>query len=266
MMDLGRGTALSSSVSRRPCVATTVIAILTAVMLPGVCIAQDVEALNRVAVEIAAKGLPSAPLTNKIREGVAKGIDPKRIEVVIRQIGVQLESADRLIREMTDASGSTRQAAVVLVAESLGSGVTVEQVRDLHRLAQTDARKPVPADAVASAVKGLSIIEDAKLPVADGTAVMAETVKHGFRSNEILDVAREIKRHETDYRTGRASLAALRDAIARGNRPEQLFRDSQSPAVERPAATRPERPLERPAARPDTQRPEQPAASGRPAR
>ncbi|HET9833308.1 MAG TPA: hypothetical protein VFP91_16415 [Vicinamibacterales bacterium] len=246
---------------------TAVIALLTAVTPPAVCVAQDVDALNRVADEFAAKGLPSAPLTNKIREGVAKGVDPKRIELVIRQMGAQLESADRLIREMTETSGATRDAAVVLVAESLGSGVTVEQVRELHRLAQPDARRPVPADAVASAVKGLSIIEDAKLPVADGTAVMAETVKHGFRSNEILDVAREIKRRELDYRSGRASLAALRDAIARGNRPEQLFRDGQSPAAERPAATtRPERPVERPAARPDTQRPEQPAASGRPAR
>ena len=266
MMDLARETASSSSGRRRRLVVAAVMVLLTAVALPAVCLAQDVEALMHVADEIAAKGLPSAPLTNKIREGVAKGVDPKRIEVVIRQMGANLESADRLIREVTETPGASRESAVVLVAESLGSGVTVDEVRELRRLAQPEPRTPVPVDAVASAVKGLSIIEEARLSVPDGTAVMAETVKRGYRSNEILDLAREIKRRETDYRTGRASLTALRDAIARGNRPEQLFRDSQGPAAERPAATRPERPAERPAARPDTQRPEPPAASGRPAR
>jgi len=267
MMDLARGTALWSSDSRRRFAMTAVMAMLTAVALPAVCVAQDVDALMHVADEIAAKGLPSAPLTNKIREGVAKGVDPKRIELVIRQMGANLESADRLVRELTETPGASRESAVVLVAESLGSGVTADQVRELRRLAQPEPRAPVAVDAVVSAIKGLSIIEEARLSVPDGTAVMAETVKRGYRSNEILDVAREIKRRESDYRSGRASLAALRDAIARGNRPEQLFRDSQSPAAERPAATtRPERPAERPAARPDTQRPEQPAASGRPAR
>jgi len=126
MMDLARGTALSSSDSRRRFVVAAVMALLTAVALPAVCVAQDVEALMRVAEEIAAKGLPSAPLTNKIREGVAKGVDPKRIEAVIRQMGANLESADRLIREVTETPGASRESAVVLVAESLGSGVTVD--------------------------------------------------------------------------------------------------------------------------------------------
>jgi hypothetical protein len=82
---------------------------------------------------------------------------------------------------------------------------------------------------------------------------MAEAVKQGFRSSEILGLAREVKRHEADYRAGRASLTALRDAIARGSRPEQLFRDTPATRVERPAAAaRPDAPVERPAARPET--------------
>jgi len=230
------------------------------VWIAGSAAAQDADGLMRIADEAAAKGLPSAPLANKIREGLAKGIEPKRIEIVVRQMVANLDAADRLVREM-DPPAAGRESTVVLMAESLGSGVTPDQVRELRRLAQpADSRKSVPADSVASAAKGLSLIEDARLPVADGTAVMAETVKQGFRANEILDVARDIRRHESDYRSGRMKLATLRDAIARGDRPEQLFRDSQSTAVERPAATRPERP----AARPETpQRPEQPT---RPAR
>ena len=229
--------------------------------------AEEVDGLIRLADEAAGKGLPAAPLTNKIREGLAKGADPKRIELVIRQMASHLETAERLIREIEPASGGARaEAAVTLLAESLGGGVTPDQVRELRRLAQATSRAgnpPLSAEVVANAAKGLSLIEEARLPVPEGSAVMAEAVKQGFRSHEILGLAREVKRREADYRTGRASLRALRDAIARGDRPDQLFRDSRGDAVERPA---PARPVERPAVRPEApQRPEQPVRPERPA-
>ena len=118
----------------------------------------------------------------------------------------------------------------------------------------------------AGAAKGLSFIKEARLSVAEGTAVIAEAVKQGFRSAEILDLGREVKRREGDYRSGRASLRTLRDAIARGDRPEQLLRDSRADAVDRRATTRPGTQADRPAARPDVpQRPEQPVRPERPA-
>ena len=49
------------------------------------------EALDRIATEAAAKGLPSAPLANKIQEGIAKGYPAARIEPVIRQLAAQLD-------------------------------------------------------------------------------------------------------------------------------------------------------------------------------
>lgn len=222
--------------------------------------AEDVDALIRVADEAATKKLPVEPLTNKIREGLAKGVDPKRIETVIRQIAAQLETADRLIREMEPpAGGPSREPAVALLAESLGSGLTQEEVRELRRVAQPAANSGkalLSADSLASAARGLAFVKDAQLPVADGTAVMAEAVRHGFRSQDILDLGREVKRREGDYRAGRATLRALRDAIARGDRPDQLFRDPRAETVTRPAATRPETPpVERPS-RPEVQRPE----------
>src|SRR5262245_41580244 len=45
--------------------------------------AEEVDALLRIADEASANGLPAAPLTNKIREGLAKGADPKRIDTVV---------------------------------------------------------------------------------------------------------------------------------------------------------------------------------------
>ena len=52
------------------------------------------EALDRLVAEATAKGLPAAALTNKIQEGIAKGADPKRIELVVRQMATNLETAD----------------------------------------------------------------------------------------------------------------------------------------------------------------------------
>lgn len=231
--------------------------------------AADVDMLIRLANEAAAKGVPPTPLINKIREGLAKGADPKRIEGVVRQMATHLETADRLLRESSPTPpGAGRDASVALLAEAIGGGVTEDEVLELRRASQAPGR-PLPtststADGVASAAKGLSFIKEARLPAADGAAVIVAAVRQGYRSRELLDLGREIKRREVDYRAGRASLRSLRDAITRGDRPDQLFRDSRPAAVERPAAARPEAPVERPTRPEPPQRPE-PVRPDRPA-
>lgn len=271
MTALVRGMELSLSGHRR---SALLLAALLSVIAPALSVAQSVtppenDTLNRLVGEAAAKGLPSAPLTRKIQEGLAKGVDPKRIELVVRQMTTNLEAADRLVRELEPgAAGGGRDASVTLLAESLGTGVTSDEVRELRRVAQPTSAGGQPqmsAEAVASAAKGLSFIKEARLPMTEGTAVIAEALKQGFRSHEILDLGREVKRREGDYRGGRASLRALRDAIARGERADQLFRDTRVDATDRPAAARPQAPVDRPAARPEApQRPDQPVRPERP--
>lgn len=200
--------------------------------------ADDIDPLIRLANDAGAKGLPMQPLTSKIREGISKGHAPAQIEAVVRQIAVHLETASGLIREQP-ASGPERDAAVTILADALGSGVTPEEFGALQRQSQVPGKPPASADGLAGAAKGLSLIKESRLPAADGTAVMAEALRQNYRSNEMVDLGREIKRREREYREGRASLLALRDAIARGTRRERLFRDGR-PTVERPAATRPD--------------------------
>ncbi len=224
--------------------------------------ATDVDVLLRLANEAAAKGMPLTPLINKIREGLAKGADPKRIEGVVRQMASHLETADRLLRESSPTSpGPGCDALVALLAEAIGGGVTEDEVLELRRASQAPGQPPststvATADSVASAAKGLSFIKEARLPAPEGAAVITAAVRQGYRSHELLDLGREVKRREVDYRAGRASLRSLRDAIARGDRPDQLFRDSRPAAVERPAAARPETPVERPTRPEPPQRPE----------
>lgn len=231
--------------------------------------ASEREALGRIADEAAAKGLPSAPLTSKIQEGIAKGANATRIEQVVRQMAAHLETSDQLLRELDPSvTGAAREAAVTLLAESLGSGVTPSDVRELRRQSQANGKPQVSGETVASAARGLSYISAAKLPVSEGTSVVAEAVRQGFRPHEVQDLGLEIKRRERDFIAGRSTLREVRDAIARGDRPEQIFRGSRAERVERPAATRPatpERP-ERPARPERPERPERPDAPQRPER
>jgi hypothetical protein len=229
--------------------------------------AGDVEALLRHADAAGEKGLPVAALTNKIREGLAKGADPRRIDAVIVQMTAYLEGADRIVRDV-DPAAPARDAAVTLLAEAMGGGVTAEEIRAIQQQTAAAGGTTLNAETLASAAKGLLFIKEAKLPSADGTAVVVEAGRRGFRAHEIVDVGREVKRREADYRAGRATLRALRDAIARGDRPEQLLRDTRDAApAERPAAGRPEsttRP--EPTSRPEATRPERPVQPERPVR
>lgn len=199
--------------------------------------AEDVDPLVRLANEAGAKGLPTKPLVSKIREGISKRHEPAQIESVVRQMTAYLETASSFFRE--SARSAERDAAVTDLADVFGRGVMPDEVGALQREAQVSGTAPVSPDSLAGAAKGLSSIKEAKLPAEEGTAVMVEALRQGYRPNDMVDLGREIKRRERDYREGRASLTALRDAIARGTRRDRLFTDGRR-GVERPAATRPD--------------------------
>jgi len=257
------------------------LAAVAVLIVPGVCAAQavsdaeraslvrlhasrspgggpeDVDGLLRRAQDAADRDLPVAPIVNKIREGLAKRQPPALIDEAVQVIAANLDTASGLLGELDVARSD---GAVTLLGESLYAGVTPEDVRDLHRQAR-GAGAAVTADDLAAAARGLAYIKDAGLPVADGAAVMTAALERGYRQFDLQDVGREVKRRERDYRRGDASLATLRDAIARGERPDRLFLD-RPVAPERP--TRVERP-ERPARPEPAPRPERPTRPERPA-
>jgi hypothetical protein len=231
--------------------------------------ADDIDALLGPVDEAGTKGLPVTPLTSKIREGLAKGVPPARIIPVVRQLVTHLESADILVREVQpDSDPIGREGAVTLLAESIGGGVTPEEVRAIVRQAEQDGGVQLSPEALASAAKSLSFIKEASLSADDGTTVVVEAARRGYRNEEMLDLGREVKRRERDFHDGRATLRELRDAIARGDRVDQLFR-TRPDEVPRPPATRPETPVrpeapERPQPVERPQRPERPQTPQRP--
>lgn len=187
--------------------------------------ADEVDELIRAANGIAAKGLPSEPVTNKIREGLAKGVEPKRIEPVLRQLTRQLETADQLVTELEVVrSGSSRGGAVMAMADALMRGVTPEEVRDLHRQGRSSGQ-PLTPDALTSAAKSLSMLKEATIAPTQSVAVVGEAMRQGYRANELLELGRELKRRGGEFQSGRADLQSVREQIAKGDRPERLFRE-----------------------------------------
>lgn len=191
--------------------------------------AEEVNALLEQVTKAGEKGLPTEPLANKVKEGLAKGVEPKRIDPVLRQLISHFESAHDVLQEsvskgMVDASQGNRQRALEGLAEALSRGTTVEEVRELAKTAQGGGAK-VSQESLASGAKSLAILKEAKIPSKDGTALVAEGMRQGYRSAELGDLAREIKRRGSDIRQGRMSLQTIKDQVSKGQRADRIFRD-----------------------------------------
>lgn len=172
------------------------------------------------------RGLPTESLLNKMREGLAKGVEPKRIDPVLRQMTSRLESAHEVLEEAKGRglSEGNRQRAIETMAEALSRGATVDEVRELSRLSQ-EGRHKATQEELAAGAKGLAVMKEGRIPSKDGTALVGEGIKQGYRSSELLDLGREVKRRGSDFEEGRASLKALREQVSRGERSDRLFKD-----------------------------------------
>ena len=177
----------------------------------------------------AERGLPTEALLNKVREGLAKGIEPGRIDPVLRQMTSRLESAREVLDEAKThgmAEGN-RHRALETMAEALARGTTVDEVRELGRLSQEGRHKPTQEDLAAGA-KGLAVMKEGHIPSKDGTALVGEGMRQGYRPSELLDLGREVKRHGSDFEGGRASIQQLREHVSRGERADKLFPEDRS--------------------------------------
>jgi DNA-binding transcriptional MerR regulator len=192
--------------------------------------AEEVHQLIEQVNKAGENGLPPEPLVNKVKEGLAKGVDPKRIDPVLRLMVGHFEAAQGVLQDAgnrgtLDLSAGNRQRALETMAEALARGVTSEEVRDLARVSQ-EGKLKVTSETLAAGAKSLAVIKEAKISSKDGTVLVSEGLRQGYRSSELVDLAREIKRRGPEFQEGRASIRALQEQMARGDRGDKLFRDS----------------------------------------
>ncbi len=188
--------------------------------------ADEVKPLVELANKAGERGLPPGPLVNKIKEGLAKGIEPARIEPVLREMAGRLEAAQETLKDLSgrglvDAGSSGRQRAVEVLAEALARGASPEEVREIGRLAQEGKPRLAP-EALASGAKSLAVMKEGGVPAREGLSLVTEALRQGFRPSELADLSRELKRRG---REGGLPLQAVQDAVKRGDRPDQIFRD-----------------------------------------
>jgi hypothetical protein len=172
------------------------------------------------------RGLPTDSLLNKVKEGLAKGVEPTRIDSVLRQMTSRLESAREVLEE-AKARGmaeGNRQRALETLAEAFARGATKDEVRELSRLSQDDRHKATQEELAAGA-KSLAVMKEGRIPSKEGTALVGEGIRQGYRSSELLDLGREVKRRGSDFEEGRASLQQLREQVSRGEKGDRLFRE-----------------------------------------
>ena len=192
----------------------------------------SVEEVNQLLNQVSRageRGLPTEPLANKVKEGLAKGVEPSRIDPVLKQMVGHFESAREVLQEsvakgIVDQDQGNRQRAMESLAEAFGRGATVDEVRDLARSGHQQGQR-MSQDMLGGGAKSLAVIKEAMIPSKDGAAVVAEGMRQGFRPSELADLAREIKRHGQDFREGRITTESIRDQISRGERGDRLFRD-----------------------------------------
>ena len=191
------------------------------------------ESINRLldhAKRALDQGLPERPVVNKIKEGLAKGAPPERIRPVIRDMVDRLRKARDMLREMAPErsrkSSPEGSRATEVMAEALGRGVTIDEIRSLNR---SRGKGAVSREALAFGAKGLALTKEGGLKAPETLPVVGEAIRQGFRANELLDLGREMKKRGKEFRTDRNRLRDLKRAVERGERAEKIFeRDRRS--------------------------------------
>ncbi len=188
--------------------------------------AEEVSSLLEQVNKAGERGLPTDPLANKVKEGLAKGVDPKRIDPVLRQMVTHFESAQQVLREAgtRGVAEGNRRVAVETLAEAFSRGATAEEVRDLVRLSQ-DGKQKVTQETLAAGAKSLAVMKEGKIASQDGAALIGEGMRQGYKPSELLDLSREVKRRGGEFQSGRANIQALREQVRRGDRGDRLFRN-----------------------------------------
>lgn len=191
--------------------------------------AEEVNQLLDHVAKAGEKGLPTEPLANKVKEGLAKGVEPKRIDPVLRQLVTHFESAQEVLREVgtRGVAEGNRQRAIEMMADAFSRGASSDEVRELVRVSQ-DGKQRVTQETLAAGAKSLAVMKEGRVSSKDGTALVGEGLRQGYRSSELLDLSREVKRRGAEFHDGRASLQALREQVSRGERGDRLFREDRS--------------------------------------
>lgn len=125
---IGIGVGIAAALCAVPALRAQDVAAGTTSTLEGLADAKSRAAVRALLEDAAAKGIPTAPLVTKVREGIAKRATPERIHAATAALAARLASA-------ATALAPTRSTEEIAAgADVLQSGVTERALREMRTI------------------------------------------------------------------------------------------------------------------------------------
>ena len=155
-----------------------------AARLEGRAPANVVRAVQGIAQDAAARGLPVEPLIQKTLEGSAKGVPAERVVAAVRLLAARLDEARSALREAGVATPSAE--ALEGGAYALSTGLSARQVSDLGRVSRPPY-DPALTLRIAATLTALGV------PAPQGIQLLRHMIQGGRTPSELLGLPNEVQ-------------------------------------------------------------------------
>jgi hypothetical protein len=168
-----------------------------AVLPPG-----SFQALESLAAEAAANGIPTEPLYNKALEGIAKRVPPDRLLPAVTEYAGRLRDAHQAF------GASATGPLLVAGADAIRRGVGADALRSL-----TERGHHSPM-----AVLVLADLMEAGVPSDRALEVVHEAVGQRMREQNVLDIPGQVRKLMKEGRSAQEAAEEVRRSLGRGRR------------------------------------------------
>ena len=142
--------------------------------------------------ETTRQGLPTAPLVNKIEEGVSKKIEARLIQSALVRLTNQLQFAraltDEAFPEHTAAQSAERNRSIVRISDLLSAGITQTEIKGLN-----EDWKPAPLKQKLDALTFYAVARQAGLQASEAKQIASAGIRHNHFHGFPLQLAMMIK-------------------------------------------------------------------------
>lgn len=150
-----------------------------AARLDGHAPAAVVRAVQAIAQDAAARGLPVEPLIQKTLEGSAKGVPADRVIAAVRLLSARLDEARTALR--AGGIDAPNSEALEGGAYALSAGLSTDQVRDLGQVSRP-LYDPALTLHIAATLTALGV------PATQGVQLLQHLIQAGRTSDDLLDL------------------------------------------------------------------------------
>jgi len=187
-----------------------------AARLTGRVPANVVHAVEGLAQDAAARGLPVEPLIQKALEGGAKGVPADRVITAVRVLVARLDEARNALRNAGIPTPSPE--ALASGADALNAGLNAQQVRDLGRVSQ-------PPYDLALTLRVAATLTALGVPAQQGLGLVTHLIRARRGPSDLLELPSEVQAGMA--RGATAAEAALELDAAQGQQGEQGQQNQQ---------------------------------------